>query len=168
MRFDSDRHISQFSLYCSPFLLLLLKAMDRPYQGRLSKSVGWNDQLQHRRPGNKTMLVLCNHIKCLQPLSFNNSGCDLDCHSLCLCVSLCGVFSFTCLQQPRGKWGSGPKLNWCTWDAAGTSTCSSHPSVPWGPGARNLHHTISWQYPLCLNILVNAKLIFWFKEHSPR
>lgn len=106
--------------------------MDRSHQGRLSKSVGWNDQLQHRQPRNKTMLVLCDHIKCLQALSFNNSGCDWDCHSLYVCVSLCGVFSFSCLAQPRGKWGLRLKQSWWTWDAAGTSTCSSHPLYPAG------------------------------------
>lgn len=122
--------ISHFSLYCSSFLLVLLKAMDRSHQGHLSKSVGWNNQLQHQRPGNKTMLVLCNRIKCLQAVSFNNSGRDWDCHSVCVFVSCCGVFSFSCLTRPRGKSVLRQKQSRWTWDTAGTSTCSSHHPYP--------------------------------------
>lgn len=82
--------------------------------------------------GIKTMLVLCDHIKCLQSLSFNNRGCDWDCHSLYVYVSLCGVFPFSCLLPPGGKWGLRLKQRWWTWDAAGTSTCSSHRFYPEG------------------------------------
>lgn len=116
-----DTHLSSL-LYCSPFLLLLLKAMDRSHQGRLSESVGWNDQLQHRRrrrPGNKAMLVLGDHIECSQAPSFNNSGCDWDCHSLYVCINLRGVFSFSRVPQPRVKRGLRLKPSWWTWDAAG-------------------------------------------------
>lgn len=67
----------------------------------LSKSLGWNDQLQ---PGNKTLLVLCNHIRRLQALNFNNSGQDWDCQYLYVFVSYCVCdcgFSFRKLRFER-------------------------------------------------------------------
>lgn len=106
----------RLSLYCFPFLLLLLMAMDHS----LIKAVTICGSERAAAAPSATEKLYRAFMSFHRLRHWTIVGATVHCHSLC--VHICGGVSFSVAIQ-RIK-GSEAEHSWWTWEQAGSLTCS--------------------------------------------